>query len=70
MFRTNMFEYCDYERILKCSEYHNVECTKNDKKVALISDTLENILIILDECFGHCPSISIDANEKIIYVNI
>lgn len=52
MYRTNLFEYCDVERIEKDSIDNNVLCTQNGRKISLIGKK-KDILNVLENCFDN-----------------
>lgn len=65
--RTNLFEYNDAYRIKHICDKHNVKCAYNGVKCALIGICMNDILLVLDECFDNYTYF---INNDILFVNI
>lgn len=60
MYRTNLFRYNDYNRIYTSCKEHDVLCTRNGIRVALLSDNLNKLRAVLMDCFDNRAKIKVD----------
>lgn len=69
LYMTNLFEYIDGERLNAQCVAHGVDCARAGSMVALFADESQEIVNVVNSCFGDDVHLHVDDVDKYILIS-